>query len=175
VPPNLRWSKIPARAGTIAPLPQALGLRPPVHQLGGFAQLRFVRSMNAVSVYRTLLLVRGGWLALKWFAHLSHWSRWTHPYEPLVAALLSAGLVIVLTGLWLFRSWARWTFIVLLIPAVAYGATQRDQPLIQPTTLFIVVLSGAIIAMSFLPPVRDMFAKQRPNQALQPTAGRSEV
>ena len=33
-PPNLRWSKIPAGAGTDAPLPQALGLRPPVHHSG---------------------------------------------------------------------------------------------------------------------------------------------
>jgi hypothetical protein len=37
-----------------------------------------------------------------------------------------------------------------------------------------VMLHGAIVAMSFLPPVRDMFAL-RPNQALQPTAGRSHV
>jgi hypothetical protein len=33
-PPKRRWSKIPAFAGTVAPLPQAGGLRPPVHHSG---------------------------------------------------------------------------------------------------------------------------------------------
>jgi hypothetical protein len=131
--------------------------------------------MNAGSVYRSLLLARGAWLFVEWIVHLFRWSHRIPQHEPLFGAIVSALLLTVLAGLWFFRLWARWAFILLLAPAFAYGATRPYDSFVHPTTVFVAVLSGAIIAMSFLLPVRDMFAKQRPNQALQPTAGRSDV
>ena len=115
--------------------------------------------MSAGSVFRSLLLLRGCWLLVEWIVHLFRWSRRLPPHEPLFGFIVSAVLLTVLVGLWFFRPWARWAFILVLAPAFAYGATRRYDSFVHPTTVFVVVLSGAIIAMSFLPPVRDMFAK----------------
>src|SRR6266487_6176054 len=99
--------------------------------------------MSAVSVYRAVLLLRGGWLLMEsffwwWRTHggvdVDSFAL-LHPYAFLSAQALGiATVLIILAGLWFFRRWAR--------------------------LLFVLILIGVIVAMSFLPPVRDMFAIQ---------------
>ncbi len=114
--------------------------------------------MSPVSVYRTLLLVRGGSFVGAWVVN---WSHWTHPYTSLVASLLfSAVLLIVLIGLWFFHRWARWAVVLLLAPGVVYAAVRPHHSVVSATMLFAVMLNTMIIAGPFLPPLRDMFAKQ---------------
>jgi hypothetical protein len=91
----------------------------------------------------------------------------------------AATLLVCLTatvGLWLFQSWARVVYVI-AVPVYIYL-----MPLgwITPGSFWFAVLpylgaavDGAIVAMSFLPPLAHVFATRRPNQALQPTAGRS--
>ena len=99
-----------------------------------------------------------------------------HPY--LVIFAQAIGIVfwlVVFAGLWFFRRWARLLFAVLLGIAVVYNVFRPYHPAVVPPDAaitiawFMAMLNGAIVAMSFLPPVRDMFAI-RPNQPMQPTA-----
>jgi hypothetical protein len=126
--------------------------------------------MTAILVYRTVLLVRGCWLLgdLVWYFG---WGRFgtsdlIHPYASLFVNTLVAGfLLIALIGLWCFRRWARWTFVLLLAPAIADLAVRQPHTVVPNTVghvmrLFVLILNGTIVAMSFLPPVRDIFAKQ---------------
>jgi hypothetical protein len=46
---------------------------------------------------------------------------------------------------------------------------------VAPLSMIMLLLTVAILAMSFLPPVRDCFVRKRPNQALEPTASRSDI
>jgi hypothetical protein len=79
-----------------------------------------------------------------------------------------AVLVALLAGLWFFRSWARVLFALLVGLALVYSAIQpwrSMSPSLLPSfvlaiTGFIVMLNGVIVAMSFLPPVRDRFADE---------------
>jgi hypothetical protein len=120
----------------------------------------------AVLVYRFLLFVRGCWMVAEWFfgwGAQGHNNSFTllHPYASLFAhATVVALLLIVLTGLWFFRRWARLIFVLVLALAVINGvARPHNWP--SPTLTFLaIMLSGAIVAMSFLPPVRYMFANQ---------------
>ena len=128
--------------------------------------------MSAVWVYRILLLVRGGWLLLEW---LFDWgsnggvdaSSSPHPYVELLAHATAVGAVLaILAGLWFFRRWARLLFVLLLAFAVIRSAVRPHHFIAASHSVFVTVnllvlmLTGAIVAMSFLPPVRDMFASQ---------------
>jgi hypothetical protein len=126
--------------------------------------------MSAVSIFRGLLLVRGCWLLLEWFfgwgSH-GHVDSFTllHPYAALFAQALAVGaLLVILAGLWFFRRWARLTFVFGLAVAVVYSAFRPHYSMSAPPSFvvamasFVVMLNGAIVAMSFLPPVRQMFA-----------------
>ena len=125
--------------------------------------------MRAVSVYRVLLLARVGWLLLEWFLgwdarrHVNF--TLLHPYASLCAhAAAEFTLFVVLAGLWFFRRWARLIFVFALALSVVDSAFWPYRGLsLSPSfavvmSWCVVVLNGAIVAMSFLPPVRDVFA-----------------
>lgn len=140
--------------------------------------------MRAVSIYRVLLLVRAGWLFLEWFFGLDarrHVSfTLLHPHASLFAhAAAEFALLVILIGLWFFRRWARLLFVLALALSFVDSALWPYHGLsLSPSfdlaiTWCVVMLNGAIVAMCFLPPVRDVFvikadASQRatpPNKA----------
>jgi hypothetical protein len=127
--------------------------------------------MSAVSIYRVLLLARVGWLLLEWFLgwdarrHVNF--TLLHPYASLFAhAAAEFTLFVVLAGLWFFRRWARLIFVLALALSVVDSAFWPYRGLsLSPSFALgiswcVVMLNGAIVAMSFLPPVRDVFAPQ---------------
>jgi hypothetical protein len=128
--------------------------------------------MRAVSIYRALLLVRVGWLLLEWFfgwdarRHVNSFTL-LHPYTTLLAhAAAEFTLLVILIGLWFFRRWARLLFVLALALSVVDSAFWPYRGLSLPPSFAlsiswcVVMLNGAIVAMSFLPPVRDVFAIQ---------------
>src|SRR5262249_24544175 len=125
--------------------------------------------MSAVSIYRVLLLVRAGWLFLEWFfgwdarRHVSF--TLLHPYASLFAhADAEFTLLVILAGLWFFRRWARLIFVLALALSVVdsafwpYQGLSLSPPFAIAISWCVVMLNGFIVAMSFLPPVRDVFA-----------------
>jgi hypothetical protein len=131
-----------------------------------------VKPMYAVSIYRALLLVRVGWLFLEWFfgwdarRHVNSFTL-LHPYAALSAhAAAEFTLLVILIGLWFFRRWARLIFVFALAVSVVDSAFWPYHGLPLPPLFIpvigwcVVILNGAIVAMSFLPPVRDVFATQ---------------
>jgi hypothetical protein len=130
--------------------------------------------MGAVSIYRALLLLRGCWLLVVWFfgweAHSTRVNSFAllHPYAVLFAdALAVASWLVILAGLWFFRRWARLIFVLLLLAGIIYSALGphhhfRSAPpsFVFTVSSFVVMLNGAVVAMSFLPPVRDSFVRQ---------------
>jgi hypothetical protein len=128
--------------------------------------------MSAVAIYRLLLLLRAGWLLVEWFfgwdarRHVSF--TLLHPSASLFAhAVAEFALLIILTGLWFFRTWARLLFVLALVLSIVDSAFWPYHGLSLPSssvlaiTWCVVVLNCAIVAMSFLPPVRDIFVIQR--------------
>lgn len=127
--------------------------------------------MSSVSIYRFLLLARVGWLLVEWFfgwdarRHVSSFTL-LHPYITLFAhAAAEFALFVVLAGLWFFRPWARLIFVVALAFSVIDSAFWPYHLSLPPSFVLaigwcVVMLNGAIVAMSFLPPVRDLFATQ---------------
>ena len=127
--------------------------------------------MRAVSIYRVLLLVRVGWLLVEWFfgwdarRHVSF--TLLHPYASLFAhAVAEFTLFVILAGLWYFRRVARFLFVLALAVSVVYSAFWPYHGLSLPPSFVhaiswcVVMLNCAIVAMCFLPPVRDVFAPQ---------------
>lgn len=87
-----------------------------------------------------------------------------HPYASLFAhAAAEFALLIILTGLWFFRRWARLLFVLALALSIVDSAFWPYHGLSLPSssvlaiTWCIVMLNCVIVAMSFLPPVRDVF------------------
>ena len=126
--------------------------------------------MNAVLVYRSLLAVRGCWLVVEWFFGWNAFSQistfsLSHPFATLIRDVIVVGLwLALLLGMWFFQRWARWIFVIL--PAVALLAgpfivhrysLSASPSFVPSVNAFILMLIGGIIAMSFLPPVRDRF------------------
>jgi hypothetical protein len=130
--------------------------------------------MSAVWIFRAIVVVRGCWWVLEWlFDWLSSGRDEAfsslHPYVNLFAhATGTAVFLAILAGLWFFRRLARLLFVLLLGLALVYGAVNPHRamspsllPSFVPAILwFMDMLNGVIVAMSFLPPVRDMFAEQ---------------
>ena len=127
--------------------------------------------MSAVSIYRVLLLARVGWLLVEWFfgwdarRHVSF--TFLYPHASLFAhAAAEFALLVVLIGLWFFRRWARLLFVLALALSIIDSAFWPYHGLSLPPlfvltiTWCVVMLNGAIVAMSFLPPVRDVFETQ---------------
>ena len=127
--------------------------------------------MSAISFYRALLLVRVGWLFVEWFfgwdalRHVSF--TLLHPYASLFGhAAAEFLLLVILTGLWFFRRWARFIFVLALALSVVdsafwpYNDLSLSPSFAVAISWCVVMLNGAILAMSFLPPVRDVFVIQ---------------
>ncbi len=128
--------------------------------------------MTAMSVYRVLLLVRRCWVALDWVfgwgsSARQHSLTLLHPYVTFLAQAIDLAVVLtILTGLWFFRRWARSLFVILLAVADVNSVFRRYElasvppPFVVTIVWLVVMVNGVIIAMSFLPPERDMFAVQ---------------
>ena len=127
--------------------------------------------MSAVSIYRVLLLARVGWLLVEWFfgwdarRHVSF--TLLYPHASLFAhAAAEFALLVVLIGLWFFRRWARLLFVLALALSIIDSAFWPYHGLSLPPlfvltiTWCVVMLNGAIVAMCFVSPVRDVFATQ---------------
>jgi len=99
------------------------------------------------------------------FSHVTTFSL-THPYGNLFAdAIAVAFFLAILLGMWFFRHWARSTFVALLVLAVFTSpflvrrySLSSPPSFVEPIDVLMVLLNIAIIAMSFLPPVRACFA-----------------
>ena len=127
--------------------------------------------MNAPLVYRGLIVLRGCWLLVEWFfgwgsfSYLSTFA-WAHPFANLAAqATAVAFWLTILVGMGCFQRWARWTFVTVLTFGLLTSpfrvhryALSTPPPFLAPLSVLMLVLTGAIVAMSFLPPIRDSFA-----------------
>ncbi len=130
--------------------------------------------MDATSVYRLLIGLRGCWVLVEWFFGWGASSRvstftLTHP----VAALIAGGVAVafwlgMLLGLWFFQRWARAVFVllgavaVLSIPFRVQRYSLSSPPSFVPLIgTLMLLLTGVLLAMSFLPPVRDEFAAEK--------------
>jgi hypothetical protein len=141
--------------------------------------------VNATLVYRSLIAIRGCWIFAEWifgwgvYSHVSLF-RSTHPYGALTADVIAVAFwLIMLAGMWLFQTWARLIFVVLLAAAVLISpfrvhhfSLSSPPSFVAPVGVLMLFITGAILAMSFLLPVGDCFARNKPNKSLQPTAGR---
>jgi len=127
--------------------------------------------MRGVPIFRALLLLRVGWLLVEWFfgwdarRHVSF--TLLHPYASLFAhAAAEFILLVILIGLWYFRRWARLLFVLALVLSIVDSAFWPYHGLSLPPSIIlaiswcVVMLNGAIVAMCFLRPVRDVFATQ---------------
>jgi hypothetical protein len=96
-----------------------------------------------------------------------------------MASVSSLVLCLAATlGLWLFQPWARVAYIVGVVSYVylmPFGWIVPGSFWFAVLPYFGAAIVGAIIAMSFLPPLAQMFAKRRSNQSLEPTAGRRDA
>src|SRR6516165_1594460 len=101
--------------------------------------------MRAVSIYRALLLVRVGWLLVEWFfgwdarRHVNSFTL-LHPYAGHFAHVAAEfTLLVVLAGLWFFRRWARWIFVLALAVSVVDSAfwPYRGVSLLPPFALVV--------------------------------------
>jgi uncharacterized RDD family membrane protein YckC len=129
---------------------------------------------NATSVYRLLIGLRGCWLLVEWLfdwgarSHVTTFTS-TQSFAPLIADGIAVAVwLTLLAGMWFFQRWARVVFVpfsafaVLSIPFWWHRYSLSSPPSFVPVLGVIMLLAtGAILAMSFLPPVRDEFATQQ--------------
>jgi hypothetical protein len=125
--------------------------------------------MSAASIYRALIAIRGLWLVVEWSFGWGAHSRVNsltllHPYASLAADAVSVAFWLVkLTGMWFFQRWARLIFVVLLAVALVTSPFRTHYSFSSPSSyiqtigIFMLLLTGAVVAMSFLPPVRESF------------------
>jgi len=127
--------------------------------------------MTATLIFRVLIAVQGLWIVVEWFfgwgatAHVTSLSL-RHPYASLVAnAVAVAVAVALLAGVWFFQRWARLIFVLLVAVGLVTGPFRAHYyfssppSYVQAISIFMLLSTGAIVAMSFLPPVRDRFVK----------------
>ena len=129
--------------------------------------------MSATLVYRSLIAIRVCWIFAEWlfgwgmYSHVSLF-KLTHPYAALTGdAIEVAFLLAVLTGMWFFQRWARLIFVVLLAVGmlislfrVHHYSLSSPPSFVASVGALMLFITGAILAMSFLPPVRDCFARK---------------
>jgi hypothetical protein len=127
--------------------------------------------MSAASIYRILIALRGCWLLVEWlfgwgvFSKVTTFSL-THPYATLVTQFIGVAFwLAILSGMVLFQRWARLIFVVLLgvgflrsLFQVQRYSLSSPPSFVIPVSVLMLLVTGAIVAMSFLPPVRDCFA-----------------
>ncbi len=134
--------------------------------------------MSAVWIFRAAVLVRACWWVLEW---LSGWVSLRrddafsslHPYGQLFAQATAVAVILgIHAGLWFFHRWARLLFVLILCLGLVYGVVKPHHsmsssplPSFVPAIMwFMGMLNGVIVAMSFLPPVRDRFANHLTNR-----------
>ena len=91
-----------------------------------------------------------------------------YPHASLFAhAAAEFALLVVLIGLWFFRRWARLLFVLALALSIIdsafwpyHGLSLPPSVVLTTITWCVVILNGAIVAMCFRPPVRDVFVIQ---------------
>jgi hypothetical protein len=127
--------------------------------------------LNATLIYRVLIAIRGCWFVIELFFGWGAHSRvdsltLLHPYASLVVHAVAVALwLVILTGMWFFQRWARLIFVLLVALALVTSPFRAHYSFSTPPSfahaigIFMLLLTGAIVAMSFLPPVRDCFAK----------------
>jgi hypothetical protein len=127
--------------------------------------------VSATLIYRALIAIRGCWFVLEGFFGWGPYSDVTELTLFLPALFAIAGnvvvalLLVILAGMWFFQRWARLTFVVILAVALVTTPFRANYSFSSPPSfvlaieVFVLILTGAIVAMSFLPPVRDHFAK----------------
>lgn len=129
--------------------------------------------MSATLFYRGLIALRVCWIFAEWlfgwgvYSHVSLF-KLTHPYAALTGdAVEVAFLLAVLTGMWFFQRWARLIFVVLVAVAllislfrVHHYSLSSTPSFVPPVGALMLLMTGAILAMSFLPPLRDCFARK---------------
>ena len=87
-----------------------------------------------------------------------------HPHASVFAhAAAEFALLVILAGLWYFRRWARLLFVLALVVSVVdsvfwpYRGISLTPSFAIAISWCVVILNGAIVAISFLRPVRDVF------------------
>jgi hypothetical protein len=126
--------------------------------------------VSVTFIYRGFITLRGCWIVVEWFFGWGTFSHvttltLTHPYAALVTDGIAVALSLaILLGMWFFQRWARLIFVTLLAvgllisPFLVHRYSLSSPPtFVAPIQLFILLLTGAIVAMSFLPPVRDCY------------------
>ena len=128
--------------------------------------------MSATLIFRVLIAIRGCWIIVEWLFDRGAFSRvhslsLLHPYASLVAGAIAVAFwLVLLVGMWFFQRWAQ--MILVLVIAVAlitapfrmhHFSLPWPPSFLRAIEAFILLVTGAIVAMSFLPPVREHFAK----------------
>ena len=126
-------------------------------------------------MFRGLLLLRAILPLLGLVVSLSHHDAFDRIPGYLLLAMAIAIYALLLTplvGLWFYHRWARVVFIVILIFYVLDVALpHRGQPSFHLPSFFRAIgslmycLDGAIVAMMFLPPTRELFGSGLTNRA----------
>ena len=89
-----------------------------------------------------------------------------HPYAAHFAHVVAEfALFVILAGLWFFRRSARLIFALALVLSVVDALFWPYRLSLPPSLVLaigwgVVMLNCAIVAMSFLPPVKDLFETQ---------------
>jgi hypothetical protein len=93
----------------------------------------------------------------------------SHSEHPVLVVALELAYVIAevatIIGLWRFRSWSRIANVILLVLVLAAGAVWRRPLFISPTDFLFMYIQqfteGVLLAMMFLPPLSNLFAKSK--------------
>src|SRR4051794_19335731 len=111
--------------------------------------------MSVISIYRMLIAIRGCWwligLCCGWGLSADTRSSISlHPHAAAFADLAALAVYLtILVGLWFFRRWARFLFIVSLFLIVASGAlrshesTTKPPRSLAPVGVFVTMIGGA--------------------------------
>ena len=130
--------------------------------------------MSATLIYRILIAFQGCWFLVEWLFGWGAHSRVNsltllHPYAAQIADGIAVALALaILLGMFFFRRWARLIFVLLTAVAlvtapfrVHHYSLSWAPSFVRAIQAFILLSTGAIVAMSFLPPVRDCFRTQK--------------
>lgn len=130
--------------------------------------------MKATLVYHVFIALRGCRLLVEWLFGWGVHSQvttftLTRPYTTLITDGIAIALwLIILARMWFFQRWARLIFVVLLAIGLLTSLVRVHRYSVASPPSFVPViavvmllLTGAIVAMSFLPPVRDCFATRK--------------
>ncbi|MFN2624294.1 MAG: hypothetical protein ABR611_15780 [Chthoniobacterales bacterium] len=130
--------------------------------------------MSATIIYRVLIAIRGCWLLVEWlfgwgaFSHVTTFTL-THAYGTLIADGIAVAISLaILLGMFFFQRWARLAFVVLFAVALLSSpfrvhrySLSTPPSFVAPVGVFILLSTVAIVAMSFLSPVRHCFTTKQ--------------